>query len=42
MFWRWFAYALWQGILLILVSFMTMNGTVTPKGVDSGCLELDG
>jgi magnesium-transporting ATPase (P-type) len=41
-FWRWFFYGLWQGTLLVILTFYTMNSSVTNSGTAIGCLETDG
>ena len=41
-FWRWFFYGLWQGTLLVLLTFYTMHSSTTNEGNAIGCLETDG
>ena len=40
-FWRWFGYAVWQGTLLMFLSFFTLDGSSDGTG-SLGCLSTDG
>lgn len=40
-FWRWFGYAIWQGTLLLFLSFYTIDLAMNKYG-KLGCLTLDG
>jgi hypothetical protein len=40
-FWRWFFYAVWQGILLVYLTFYTLGESVDRNG-QMGCLQTDG
>lgn len=40
-FWRWFSYAVWQGIVICLLVFITFNNSILTDGQQTG-LALDG
>lgn len=41
MFWRWFFYAVWQGTLLVFLSFVALNSATNSMG-QLGCLTMEG
>lgn len=41
-FWRWFFYGVWQGSLLILLTFWSLGDSVNLNGVTIGCLDTNG
>lgn len=40
-FWRWFFYAVWQGVVLMLISFFTLDTSMENDGKMGG-ITLDG
>jgi hypothetical protein len=40
-FWRWFFYAIWQGSLLLLLSFLTLSTASSHRG-ENGSLYVEG
>lgn len=40
-FWRWFVYGMWQGTLLQILAFRTLQHATTENGID-GTLDVEG